>query len=227
MIADGIFVHMPGLLTTEQVEQVKNQLEQAEFIDGRATASMAAKDVKNNLQLNTQQQSLVQSLQMTFLQALNGSPLFQAALFPKNIYNPLFSRYEPGMYYGWHVDSPLMGYPPVRTDIAMTVFLNEPGEYEGGELEIQSPTGLLQYKLAAGDAICYPCNYLHRVNEVSHGQRQVLVTWIQSMVKHAAQRDILFKLYQLHKVLYEKGNNDEANELLQNHSNLLRMWSDV
>ena len=130
------------------------------------------------------------------------------------------------MAYGWHVDSPVMGNM-IRTDIAITVFLNDPSAYEGGELELQTVAGTALYKLAKGDAICYPCTQLHQVRAVTKGERKVAVSWIQSMVRHAEQRKILFEINNVIDHLRQKElQSEEANLLLQTHSNLLRMWSE-
>lgn len=222
------FIQLSKLLTTQQLSEIDLLLAQAEYIDGKQTASMAAKETKNNLQINLQQQNILQPLQYILLQAFNQSELFQQAVLPKNIYAPLFSAYEPGMHYGWHVDSPVMGYPPVRTDVAMTIFLEHPEAYEGGELEIQGPTGTTLFKLAKGDAVCYPCQYVHQVREVTKGKRKVAVTWIQSMVKESDQRNMLSQLKKIYHSLYTKDpKSAEANELLQTYSNLLRMWAEI
>jgi len=213
------------LLNTVQLAAIHNHLDAIKYIDGRATASAAAKEVKHNLQadMNSPQYGMSQQV---ILEALNNNMLLRNALFPKNVYPFLFSKYTAGMEYGWHVDSPLMGNM-MRTDIAITIFLNAPESYEGGELELQSPAGTLLYKLAAGDAICYPCTQLHRVRPVTKGERQVAVSWIQSLVKDAEQRKTLFGIQQVIDSLRTTNlQSAEANQLQQLHSNLLRMWAD-
>lgn len=156
------------------------------------------------------------------------SPLFNIAALPKNIYPFLVSKYTSGKYYGWHVDSPVMGTPPIRTDMAMTVFLSDPHSYEGGELVIQADASTTSFKPAKGDAVLYPCQYLHGVNEIKSGERVAAVTWIQSNVKDAEQCQILFQLNQVHSTLYQQTPNALAtNLLLQTHNNLFRIWADL
>lgn len=172
------------------------------------------------------QSSQYMAVQQILLAALNQSPIFRQATFPKNIYPFLISKYTEGNGYGWHVDSPLMGNM-MRTDIAMTIFLNNPDEYTGGELELQTPVGTIEYKLAKGDAICYPCQQLHRVKDLTHGVRQVAVTWIHSLVKNSDEREILNNLQQAISSLRSSGaNSAEEHILQQNYSNLLRKWSE-
>lgn len=219
-------LHIPQLLKPDELELIDSLLNDSAFLDGSKTASMAAKAVKNNLQIDRQDQDTLPRIQAIFDEALRASPLFQIYSMPAQIVPFLLSKYEIGMAYGWHVDSPFMGQPPIRTDLAMTVFLSGPDAYEGGELVIQGPQGVTAFKAGKGDAVVYPCQYLHCVNPVLSGQRSVAVSWIQSQVKDIGHRQILFDLNQVHGSLYQRDPNaPEANLLLQAHSNLLRMWA--
>jgi PKHD-type hydroxylase len=220
-------VHIQALLTQDELATIDNLIASSTFVDGKLTASMAAKEVKNNLQLDASSENLTQ-IQTIINTALQQSPLFNIAALPKTILPFLVSKYTSGKYYGWHVDSPVMGTPPVRTDLAMTVFLSDPTTYEGGELMIQSEAGNVNFKPAKGDAVLYPCQYLHCVNEIKSGERVAAVTWIQSNVKNTEQRQILYQLNQVHGALYQQAPNAPAtNLLLQTHSNLFRMWADL
>lgn len=163
----------------------------AGFVDGKLTASPAAKDVKNNLQIEAGNENLAE-IQKIISAALAQSPLFNIAALPKNIQPFLISKYSVGKYYGWHVDSPLMGNPPIRTDLAMTIFLSSPSTYVGGELVIQSDSGTASFKPAKGDAVLYPCQYLHCVNEIKSGKRVAAVTWVQVMLKIRASGKYYF-----------------------------------
>jgi PKHD-type hydroxylase len=225
----GIYLHIPGLIPPDKLPAIEQLVSESDFADGRATASSAAREVKNNTQIDIRDQKTLPLIQQHIVESLSRNPLFQAAVMPRHVYPPLVSRYRKGMSYGKHVDSPLMGaFPPMRVDIAMTVFLSDPASYEGGELTIQSPLGELTYKLPKGDAIIYPCTQVHAVNEVTSGVRQVAVTWIQSHVRDAAQRQTLFELFTVHQALAgQNPNSPEANQLLQTYSNLIRMWADA
>jgi len=218
-----IYLYLPSLLNPVQTKQIDDLMLRAQYLSGGLTASDAAREVKHNLQVNAQTQEY-QAIQNIIHAALNHSALFRTAVMPKNIYPFLISKYTEGMRYGWHVDSPLMGNM-MRTDVAMTIFLSDPSEYEGGELELQGPAGTILYKLKKGDAVCYPCTQLHQVRELSGGERRVAVTWIESMVKEAEKRQVLCDIQ---KVIDHLRNTDiqsaEANLLQQNHSNLMRMW---
>jgi PKHD-type hydroxylase len=223
MEQQSTYMVLEDLLNKFQLHQILGLSNKANYEDGRNTATDVAKEVKNNLQMNSQSAEYM-NIQQTLMTALNQNALFRNAVFPLHVYPFLISKYKEGMEYGWHVDSPIMGNM-MRTDIAMTIFLNDPSEYEGGELELQSPTGSILYKLKKGDAVCYPCTQVHRVRKVTAGERHVAVTWIQSMVKATEQRTILFDMYTAIESLKNADPSQNTIQLLQQcHSNLLRMW---
>ena len=222
------FIHIPALLKPEEIAEIENLSTKADFVDGKLTASLAAKAVKNNLQLDLTNQEIAGQIQGIIRKALSDSPIFQAAALPQTIYPAIISKYSQKKYYGWHVDSPIMGNPPIRTDLAITIFLSDPASYEGGELMLQTNSGMVNFKPPKGDAIVYPCQFLHCVNEVKSGERMAAVTWVQSQVKSPEQREILFSLNQIHAVLYQRDPHaPETNLLLQSYSNLVRMWSEL
>lgn len=219
---DPEFRVLAGFLPPAALAEARRVLDRARFEDGGATATEAARAVKANEQVDPADQGSTQALQRILLQAVNASPALHAHALPRDLHAPRFARYRPGMAYGWHVDSPLMGQPPVRTDFAMTVFLDDPADYQGGELEVRTPAGLRSYKLPAGDAVLYPCRHLHRVAPVTAGVRRVMATWIQSLLPDPAQREILQGLQGVLAAL-EPGAGP-ALELQQQLANLTRMW---
>ncbi|MBL0337120.1 MAG: Fe2+-dependent dioxygenase [Chitinophagaceae bacterium] len=221
------FIQIPALLQEAELNRIDQLLPELQYQDGKATASMAARDIKNNVQAEQGTAGLLE-IQAIVNNALATSPIFNIAALPKEVYSPIISKYGPGQYYGWHVDSPIMGNPPMRTDLAMTIFLSDPATYEGGELVLQTASGAIAFKPAKGDAVLYPCQYLHCVNEVKSGERKAVVTWIQSNVASPEKRQILFDLNQIHAMLCQQNpHSQEANLLLQTHSNLFRMWGEV
>ena len=225
----GHYIHLKSLLPPQAIQDLERQLSIARFADGRQTASNKAKSVKNNLQVDLNDQNTLAHLQQTVGSALMMNPLFQSAALPKYIYPPVFSKYEPGMEYGWHTDSPIMGnQPPLRTDLGMTIFLSDPDTYEGGELEVQTNSGLKQFKLPKGDAICYPTTQIHRVAPVTSGVRLAAVSWVQCSVRDPQKREILTGLWDVHQRLVEKDmDSKEAPVVLQTYSNLMRMWAEL
>lgn len=217
-----------NLLTADQLETVRNQLAQGEFEDGAATAGEAARRVKRNEELRRDhpaRQRLVEAI----LSALYARPEFRFGVLPAHIATPLFARYLPGMAYGEHIDDPLMGATgeQYRSDLALTLFLSDPTAYDGGELVIEAPFGSQQVKLPAGDAILYPASSRHHVAEVTRGERLVMVTWLQSMVRDPAQREILYQLWQSRESLLARAPDDEATRQLDSgYTNLVRMWAE-
>lgn len=223
------FQTLPQLISAEQVALLVQLTEGGYFQEGTQTASGAAAAVKNNLQLDPNDFQSQQVVEQMVMQALVQRPEVQA-LHLQAIYPPILSQYTPGMTYGWHTDSPQMANSQrqvqVRTDLAMTLFLAPPESYEGGELEVHGPAGLLRYKLAPGDAILYPASALHRVAPVTQGNRVAVVTWLQSTFANAEQRQIMAQLDGVIKTLQAKDlQSEEAIRLQQVWANLWKQWS--
>jgi PKHD-type hydroxylase len=228
MEQSATYIQVQGLLKPDELAAVDALLAQSEFTDGKLTATGAAQQVKNNLQLS-KSSATAQQLENIILTAISQSPLIQAAVMPKFVLPPLFSRYEAGMQYGWHVDSPLTGQmPTIRSDVSMTVFLADPASYQGGELVIQTEVGNVAFKMNKGDAIIYPTTKLHVVNPVSSGTRQVAVTWMQCAVRDVAKRELLLQLNTVQQMMYQRAPQAPEYLVLQQvYSNLVRMWVEL
>lgn len=221
-------VNVLRLLSPETVQQVRSLLGNAQFVDGKATASDAAKSVKKNLQIDINDRTVLPQLQQLIGNSIIAEPKFHDTFYAARAYPFLFSKCETGMSYGKHVDSPVMGNPPIRTDLAMTLFLDDPATYEGGELVICSGDAEVAYKPEAGFAVIYPCQYLHHVREVKNGMRRACVTWFQCSVRSAEHRQILGNLKKVHTEMAAKDPQGESTQLLlQTWSNLMRMWTEI
>ncbi|MEJ2115113.1 MAG: 2OG-Fe(II) oxygenase [Gammaproteobacteria bacterium] len=110
----------------------------------------------------------------------------------------------------------------------MTIFLNSPDDYVGGELVIKSSYGEQSIKYNAGDAVIYPATTRHRVVKVTSGERLVAVTWIQSLVRDNEQRELLYQLNKTReKMLRKDPNSDDTKRIDNVYVNLVRMWSEV
>jgi PKHD-type hydroxylase len=142
---------------------------------------------------------------------------------------PYYARYTTGMSYGAHVDDPVMGQGELyRSDLSVTLFLADPDSYDGGELCIQTAFGEQQVKLPAGDAVLYPSSSIHRVAEVTRGERLVAVSWIQSLVRAPEQRNLLHELNQAREALLQnRPDAAETAQVNQSYINLVRMWSEI
>jgi PKHD-type hydroxylase len=185
---------------------------------------------KNNQQLS-QSSAAAQTLQALILGALQRDPLFFSAALPRKIYNPLFNRYGgESNFYGPHVDGAVLHSKStqewVRTDVSCTVFLTDPRDYDGGELQVQDTYGSRGVKLAAGDAVLYPSTSVHQVTPVTRGVRVASFFWIESMVRSDEQRRILFDLdMNLLKLRAQLGESEETTALTGVYHNLLRHWA--
>lgn len=215
---------VPKLLSTEAVEKLRSQLETGEWSDGKLTAGWHAKGVKQNQQLSSKQ-ALTKQLEEQVRRTALLHPLFKAAARPRKIHTVRFNRYEAGMSYGRHTDDALMNGR--RSDLSFTLFLSEPESYEGGELVVEGMDSEQAYKLSAGSMIVYPSSSLHRVDEVRNGVRWAAVGWIESWVRSASQRELLFELDTARRSLYKKyGKTDEFDLITKSLSNLLRQWTE-
>ena len=222
-----MLLHLPEVLSPEELEKIRTGLRQGSFTDGRASAGRLAGEVKQNEEFRAPRSEL-EPLELCVAQALQRHPMLQRHALPLRISHPIFSRYRPGMRYGWHTDDAVMGEGGYRSDLAVTVFLNALSEYEGGALVVQTSDGEQAVRYPAGDAVLYPAGYLHRVDEVTAGERWVAVLWIQSQVRDEQQREILQALDALRSRKMEKGPaDDELTRLDWVYSRLLRMWADV
>ena len=125
------------LISAKNLTKIRQLLDDSPFVDGKLSAGMVAKAVKNNQEMNPQS-SHYQELNELVMSNLVRHPKYKAVAWPKRVAAPFYARYEPGMEYGEHVDDPVMGQRNdlYRTDISTTIFLSEPDEYEGGELVI-------------------------------------------------------------------------------------------
>ena len=86
--------------------------------------------------------------------------------------------------------------------------------------------GAQAVKLAAGDAVLYPANSLHRVTPVTRGTRFASFFWIESLVQDLGERTLLFELDQtIQRLTAELGpDHDELPNLQAVYHNLLRRW---
>jgi len=220
---------IPGLLNQAQLEKIHQVLAAAAFVDGKLTAGFAAARVKDNLEMQADPER-TKLLIRIIMSSLGHNETFRFGALPHRVADPIFARYEPGMTYGDHVDDPIMGSsgPRFRTDVSMTVFLNAPETYDGGELVIRTSFGEKRMKLAAGDAVVYPSSSLHQVAPVTRGERLVALTWIQSYVRDPAQRELLYELnLAREKMLKEAPGAETTGYVDRSYANLLRMWADL
>lgn len=226
-----MMLHIPAVLTREQVAHMRAVLDQTDWIDGRATVGPQGAQVKQNRQL-PEASPVSLELGQIVLAALAANPLFFAAALPVRTIPPLFNSYSGGQHYGLHVDGSVRKVPgsmdSLRTDVSSTLFLCDPDDYDGGELVVVDTYGTHEVKLPAGDLIVYASTSLHRVEPVTRGTRVCSFFWTQSMVRDTWQRTLLFELDQtIQKLRARLGDCEETIGLTAHYHNLLRQWAEL
>jgi PKHD-type hydroxylase len=211
---------LSDLLSPPALEALMAQIAAAKLVDGKTTAGWHAKSVKHNQQVDAK---AIEPLAEQVRQATLKHPLFQAAARPRSIHTVRFNRYSDGMSYGRHTDNALMnGY---RSDLSFTLFLSDPESYEGGELVVEGADSEQAYKLPAGSMLVYPSSSLHRVEPVTSGVRWAAVGWVQSQIRDASQREILFELDTARRSLFNQyGKTNEFDLITKSLNNLVRRW---
>jgi len=223
--------HINGLLKREQVAEVRRALEQASWVDGRNTAGYVAARVKSNREVPVDHPIARQIGQLIFA-ALSANPQFVNLAMPLKVTPPMINRYEVGETYGNHIDGALLkagdGNLTLRADLAATLFLTAPEEYDGGALTIEDTFGTNSVKLPAGDMILYPASSLHRVTPITRGARVGAFFWIQSMVRDDAKRALLAAIDQAAQQLFQAVPDNPGISVLHGaYANLLRMWTET
>ena len=227
-----MLIRLPGVLDAAELARCRVLVESADWADGTVTAGTQSAQVKNNRQLPEDAPAAVEA-RAVVLGALSRHALFFTAALPRQVFPPLFNRYDGDKNaFGNHVDNAVRTHRPsgrhVRTDLSLTVFLSGPQEYEGGELVIEDTWGPQAVKLDAGDAVLYPASSVHRVQPVTRGARLACFTWIESMVRDDTQRRLLFDLdASVSALRAQQGDTDEVVRLTGCYHNLLRMWAVV
>ncbi len=223
--------HVPDLLTPEELAEARRLLTSAEWVDGKVTAGTQAASVKNNQQL-PEHAPEIRALRQLVLMALNRNALFFTAALPSKILPPFFNRYSGETnHYGFHVDNAMRMMPDgsgyVRADVSATLFLSEPDEYEGGELVIEDTFGRHAVKLKAGSLVVYPSSSVHQVTPVTKGARVACFMFIQSMVRDAEKRRLLYDMdMSLMQLRQSVGETEAVVHLTGVYHNLLRRWAE-
>lgn len=230
-----MLLSLPDILSSDDLRLARQMLADAPWTDGRDSAGPQARTVKNNQQLPHDSEA-AQTIRTMVLNGLNRSPLFFSAALPLRIFTPRVNRYGgEANTYGNHIDNAIRlkvneaGQTEyVRTDVSCTVFLNDPDEYDGGELTVSDTYGTRGVKLPAGHAVLYPGTSLHQVTPVTRGHRLACFLWVQSMLRSDEQRRLLYELdMNILALRQQHGETPEATALTGTYHNLLRMWSET
>ena len=213
------------IMTDAEVEQCRQIAASAPFVDGKVTNPHNL--AKQNEQLHDR------SAYEKSSQLLGGALMRSAEVvdfaFPVALAPPMMTRYKPGMKYGPHADSAFIQLPgaTIRSDLSCTIFLNDPKDYEGGELHLRLGDGEIKFKLKPGEAIIYPSDTFHQVMPVTSGERLVGITFIQSRVQDPFRRYMLYELNEVAALEGLKMETENYGRLQLIQQNLLRYWSDM
>jgi PKHD-type hydroxylase len=222
-----MLLQIPGVLKKDEIETVMRELGQGAYEDGRVSAGLIARDLKNNLQVKRDAEA-AQKCAPLILEALRRNATFYSIALPHRIHGPIFNRYDVGMTYGSHVDNAIMGEPAgIRSDVSATLFLSPPDSYEGGELVLQEHQSERRVKLPAGSMVVYASTNVHRVEPVRRGTRIAAIFWIQSLVRDEPKREILYDLNEVLAGLRDKLDGNEQVALASIYSNLMRQWAET
>lgn len=226
-----MLVHIPEILSADELAACRRALQDADWVDGRGTAGHLSAPVKHNAQLHWQD-PVATRLGGMIAAKLERHPMFVSAALPASILPPLFNRYAGGGHYGPHIDGairPVDGTARrIRTDLSMTLMLSDPEDYDGGELQIADMAGGRSIKLSAGDAILYPATSIHQVTPVTRGERLAAFTWIQSLVRDDDARLQLFSLdTAIQRLPLDETVAVARLELSNVYHNLLRRWAEL
>jgi PKHD-type hydroxylase len=219
-------ITIAGLVATGDLEAIRTTVANGRFVSGKNTALGNAARVKNNLQLDERCEA-ARSAREKVLRVIREHGAFQTATWIAAMVGPLFCRYDEGMGYGDHVDSPLMGQglARMRCDLAVTILLSRAADYEGGELMIDVDRSAQTWKGDAGDCMIYPADTLHRVAPIRRGTRLAAILWIQTLVRDPSRRKLLFELATAIRDLDETHpGSGPVERVRRSYTNLIRMW---
>jgi PKHD-type hydroxylase len=213
------------VLNDAEIAECKRIAASTPFVDGRV--SNPHNLAKQNEQLHDP--SAYQKSSELLRQALLRTPEFIEFAFPVALAPPLITRYKPGMKYGAHADAAFIQLPgaTIRSDLSCTIFLNDPKDYDGGELHLRLGDAQLTFKLKPGEAIVYPSDTFHQVVPVTRGERLVAITFIQSRIQDPFRRNMLFELNEVAALEGLKMDPENFGRLQLVQQNLLRHWSDM
>ena len=218
-------IRLIELLDADQVARLGEIARSARWVDGRV--SNPTNTGKKNEQI--EDGAGRDESGQTIARALAANAGFNDFALPVAVALPLLSRYSAGMSYALHGDNAYLalGNVTIRNDLACTVFLADPGSYDGGSLVIHDGDATAKFKLPAGHAILYPANSPHEVEPVTRGERLGAFTFIQSRIADPAKRAAVAELGMIARDERERLTPAAHARLLVVQQNLLREWGDA
>lgn len=221
-----MILEIPDFLGRIDIKRLRRIAGEATFLDGRL--SNPHNKTKDNQQIDSAAPGYQESSQL-IMNAMSRHEGFRNFAMPSRIAPPLLCKYEVGMAYGAHFDVALLPLASMQTmlrsDLSITLFLNDPDSYDGGELVLQLESRKVAIKLPAGGLVVYPSTVLHEVTKVARGQRLVAITFVESQIIDERKRQMIYNLGEVSALegLTMKAENRMLLDLVRH--NLIRMWS--
>ncbi|WP_442756566.1 Fe2+-dependent dioxygenase [Methylocystis sp. JAN1] len=226
-----MLAHVPSALGKADILRLREALAGASWEDG-ASSGGASKTAKRNSRVPPDSE-LSRKLGSAVASALLASPAFVAAAIPLRIFPPQFERYEAGDRYDPHVDNAVRGDAVtgarIRVDLAATLLLSAPEEYDGGHLIVEDIFGSREFKPQAGDVVLFSAGSLNMVTPVVRGERLASFIWLQSMIQSDEARDIVCDLDAAIQDLSQRVDVGDADmrKLSTVYHNLIRIWGEA
>ena len=223
-----MIITIENLLSTNAINLINSNLEKIKWKDGKHTAGRTAREVKQNRQADL---TSTEGHEITRIvkSSVEKNTVFCAFAQPNKFSNFLVSKTSDGGHYGLHNDNAIMKKNGVgmRTDLSFTIALNNPSEYDGGELTVHTSGMVQSFRPLLGECVIYPTSALHEVTPVIKGKRIVCVGWVESLIQDPIQRELLFDLANLKVSLknQHQANSIEMLTLDKINANLIRMWA--
>lgn len=225
-----MFLHVPDVLSSEQVADLRRLLETASWVDAHG----AAGDLDAPARLHLDDQDPVGwRFGDAIADALGHSALFAAAALPVRVFPPAFERDRgASLHTAAAVDTAVRVLPGsplrMRADLSGMVFLSDPADYDGGELVITDPFGNYAAKEPAGHVVLYASTVEHATRPVTRGVRLAARFWVQSLVRDREPRDLLLDLDTTIKRLTASGADADAiGQLSRLYQRLVRCWAEI
>lgn len=209
------------LLKDDDIKKIKQILKSATYTTGKLSSGENSKvKISEVLDQNSLEYKTIYGL---LSESISNNITFSSLLSVKKITPPMVVNYNEGGFYDWHIDE--LQINNVLTHYSMTIFLNDPEDYEGGELVIIRDGKKEQYKLQAGKALIYSTGMPHRVNSITKGNRLVCISWFESLIKDDFIRKCIFNLGKINKELLDDGvDYNKILNLEQLRINMMRQY---
>lgn len=194
------------LLQHYEIKTIQQILDHISYIPGKISTGKN-EQVKISQVVN-QKDPNYKNIYNILSNSISENNIFSSLLSVKKITPPTVVNYTAGCFYDWHVDE--IQICDVVTHYSMTIFLNDPTEYIGGELVLKRDNKEEKYKLNAGKALVYSTGMLHKVNKVESGNRLVSISWMESLISDEFMRNCIFEIGKFTSNLYQecsKNNN--------------------